>query len=131
MTAFVVIVILTIFGVYHSANAPTPENSATMTDMSSSTSMTDEAVATSSQTYSYSCDADKSINATFHLPQDDFVNVNLSDGRHFILAHAISADGARYANANQAIVFWTKGITAFVQENGTATYSGCVANRFP
>lgn len=87
--------------------------------------------ATSSPVYTFSCDGGKSITATFHLPEDQFVNVNLSDGRHLILAHVISADGARYANADESVVFWTRGVTAFVTENGTTTYANCVANRFP
>ena len=101
--------------------------STTQTDVADIDSMD----ASSTSVYTYSCDMDKTITATFHLPKDDFVNVRLSDGRSLILAHAISADGARYANADESIVFWTKGVTAFVTENGTTTYSGCVANKFP
>ena len=66
-------------------------------------------VAATDVTYSYLCDAHKSITTTLHLPADDFANVNLSDGRHLILAHTVSADGARYASANEGVVFWTRG----------------------
>jgi len=125
---FIVLVAVVALAVHYRGNGVSPESMQTSVV---STSTAEDASATSSQTYSYSCDGDKAITATFHLPEDDFANVNLSDGRHLILAHAISADGARYANADQAIVFWDKGVTAFVTENGTTTYSGCVANRFP
>lgn len=86
-----------------------------------------ENLATSSPAYTYSCDGGKKIAATFHLPKDNFINIHLSDGRGMVLAHVISADGARYANADESFVFWTRGDTAFVIENGTSTYSGCVA----
>jgi membrane-bound inhibitor of C-type lysozyme len=128
IVALIVIAAIIFFGINRPANAPSSDDVTASTTL---TSVSDETLATSTQTYSYSCDADKSITATFHLPQDDFANVNLSDGRHLILAHTISADGARYANATESFVFWNKGVTAFVTENGTTTYSGCVANRFP
>ena len=128
IVVFIIIGVIIFFGIHRPANAP---SSTDMTAVTASTSASTEVSATSTQTYSYSCDNDKSITVTFHLPQDDFTNVNLSDGRHLILGHVISADGARYANANESIVFWTKGVTAFVQEASTTTYSGCVANRFP
>ncbi len=56
----------------------------------------------------------------------DAVTISLSDGRTLTLPHALSADGARYANADESFVFWNKGNTAFVTENGTTTWSGCV-----
>ena len=138
VSASIVVIAIIAWGVYHNdANAPSQTPADTMESMISTSTDTDMADATTSavisddETYTYSCDNGKNMSATFHLPKDDFVNVNLSDSRHFILAHAISADGARYANANESIVFWTRGVTAFVQENGTTTYSGCIANRFP
>jgi len=141
ITAISVVVIAIIaWGVYHNeANAPSQSPSDMTGGLISTSTMDDTDIASASttddssgdQTYTYSCDGEKNMSATFHLPKDDFANVNLSDGRHFILAHAISADGARYANANESIVFWTRGETAFMQENGTTTYSGCIANRFP
>ena len=41
-------------------------------------------------------------------------------------SQTVSASGARYANADQSFVFWNKGQTAFIEENGKQTYSGCV-----
>jgi hypothetical protein len=57
---------------------------------------------------------------------EGFVDLELSDGRTFSLPQVISADGARYANSDQSFVFWNKGNGAFIEENGTTTYSGCV-----
>ena len=140
VAAIVVIGGLVLLVMHRSANAPVSSDVSAMATTTASitasisTSTADTGVSDASSTestYTYSCNDDKTIAATFHLPKDDFANVNLSDGRHLILAHAVSADGARYANANGDIVFWTKGVTAFVTENGTTTYSGCVANRFP
>lgn len=132
IAAFVILVALVMWDNNHRANAPTI--SSEMTSSISSTSVetiASEPEASSTEIYNYSCDSGKNIVTVFHLPKDDFVNLRLSDGRSMILAHAISADGARYANANESFVFWTKGVTAFVLENGTTTYNGCIANRFP
>jgi membrane-bound inhibitor of C-type lysozyme len=54
------------------------------------------------------------------------VSLTFSDGRRMTVPHALSADGARYANADESFVFWNKGNTAFVTEQGTTTYDGCV-----
>lgn len=73
----------------------------------------------------FSCPDNKSITATFHLPDDASVDIALSDGRTMNLPHAISASGARYANADESFVFWNKGMSAFIQENGQTTYDNC------
>lgn len=81
-------------------------------------------------------------NVTFFCPAGSFiaaqfmndasgkssVDIELSDGRTFSLPQVISADGARYANPTESIIFWNKGNGAFIEENGTTTYSGCVTN---
>lgn len=56
----------------------------------------------------------------------DRVNLILSDGREQVVPRARSADGARYANADESFVFWNKGNGAFITEQGTTTYDGCV-----
>jgi membrane-bound inhibitor of C-type lysozyme len=71
------------------------------------------------------CDDSKSIKATFYPSNDTHVDLHLSDGRILAVPHAISASGARYANADESFVFWNKGDTAFVTENGTTTYQNC------
>ncbi len=53
------------------------------------------------------------------------VTLQLSDGRTMTLPQTLSADGARYANADESIVFWNVGDTAFITENNVQTYANC------
>ena len=73
----------------------------------------------------FSCNLGKTIEAYFYA---DSVQLMLSDGRSLRLPQAMSASGARYANADESIVFWNKGHTAFITEGDPAvdTYSGCI-----
>jgi membrane-bound inhibitor of C-type lysozyme len=73
----------------------------------------------------FECSGGKSIKATFYSDKVDLV---LSDGRSMTVPQAMSASGARYANADETFVFWNKGNTAFITEgaNGAETYSDCV-----
>lgn len=71
----------------------------------------------------FTCEHGKTIGALF---SNASVELSLSDGRHLTLPQARSASGARYANPDESFVFWNKGTTAFIQEAGTTTYSGCV-----
>jgi len=73
----------------------------------------------------FTCDGDKSVHAAFYPEK---VDLRLSDGRTVELPQTISASGARYANADETLVFWNKGNTAFITEGtgGEETYSNCV-----
>jgi membrane-bound inhibitor of C-type lysozyme len=73
----------------------------------------------------FACSAGKTIRAQFRSTS---VELELSDGRHLIVPQAISADGARYANAEGSFVFWTRGDGAFITEGSSTmqTYSDCV-----
>ena len=54
--------------------------------------------------------------------------VILSDGRTMTLAQTLSADGVRYANADESFVFWSKGNGALVLENDIEkSFKACVA----
>ena len=77
-------------------------------------------------TVTFKCADAKSIIATFYA---DKVDLKLSDGRSMTVPQAMSASGARYANADETFVFWNKGDTAFVTEgkDETQTYADCVA----
>lgn len=89
---------------------------------------------------SYSCDGGKTISAAFYKnkqtppapapgepPKPNGVAaLALSDGRKPALGQTVSADGSRYANADESMVFWSKGYGAFVMEQGTTTYSNCI-----
>ncbi len=74
------------------------------------------------------CAGDKSVETRFHNYEAGAgtVDLKLSDGRELTLDHAISADGARYANGDESFVFWNKGNTAFITEGNNNTYTGCV-----
>lgn len=73
----------------------------------------------------FACNLGKAIDAYFYA---DRVQLMLSDGRALSLPQALSASGARYANADESTVFWNKGNTAFLTEGAPAvdTYSGCI-----
>lgn len=72
------------------------------------------------------CAGSKSIAAEFVNSPSAQVHLALSDGRKLTLPQAVSASGARYANASESFVFWNKGRTAFVQEGGQTTFADCV-----
>ena len=76
-------------------------------------------------TVAYVCSEGKTIEAKYFT---DSVDLVLSDGRNFSLPQAISASGARYANPDEAVVFWNKGNTAFITEGGNPdnmTFKNC------
>jgi membrane-bound inhibitor of C-type lysozyme len=72
----------------------------------------------------YLCAHDAILAAGFSEGQ---ATVVLDDGRVFTLEQTASASGVRYANTDDQIVFFTKGDEAFLEENGIATYTGCMA----
>ena len=74
----------------------------------------------------FTCDDNKTITAVFYPGEDQYVVLKLSDGRTISLPRAISASGARYANQDESVVFWNKGNTAFITENGKNTYDNCI-----
>src|SRR3989344_7189992 len=68
------------------------------------------------------CGGEKVLKAEF---LEEKVNLVLSDGRQLSLPQTASSTegGARYANTNESFVFWNKGDTAFIEENGARTYT--------
>jgi membrane-bound inhibitor of C-type lysozyme len=73
-------------------------------------------------TVKYACAAGKTIAAAYHPSSVDLV---LSDGRSMTLPQTMSGSGIRYANADESVVFWSKGRTAFVEEGKDTTYADC------
>ncbi len=71
----------------------------------------------------FRCAQGKTIEAVFF---NDRVELNLSDGRSMLISQGLSADGARYANTDESFVFWEKGDTAFIEEQGRTTFKDCV-----
>jgi putative hemolysin len=74
----------------------------------------------------FRCASGKSIDAVFSNGAQSSVSLQLSDGRSLVLPQGLSGSGARYADAAERTVFWNKGDTAFLDENGQPTYQGCV-----
>ena len=93
-------------------------------------------------TVSYSCNGGASITAAYYEGEKQpapapgepptpsgSVALALSDGRAMTLLRTLSADGLRYANADESFVFWSKGDSVLVLENGKEkSYIGCVVN---
>ena len=91
-------------------------------------------------TASYLCDGGKTITASYYrgaakpvpapgqMPTPTgSVTLTLSDGRTMTLPQTISADGGRYANTDESFVFWGKGNSALVLEDGASkSYTGCI-----
>jgi membrane-bound inhibitor of C-type lysozyme len=72
------------------------------------------------------CDNNKSVYADFYK---NFVHLEFGWQKTLYLPQTISASGARYANADESIVFWNKGDTAFITEGNpnNITYKNCQA----
>ena len=78
---------------------------------------------------SFACDSGKTLEAAFDNRAPGSVRLVLSDGRDLALPQTRSASGARYADRGEGFVFWNKGDTAFIEEDGKVTYSGCKVRR--
>jgi membrane-bound inhibitor of C-type lysozyme len=85
-------------------------------------SSSDEVVATAS----YLCRDGKTIEASYTV---DSAILTLSDTRALVLPQTQSASGIRYEK--DGAVFVSKGDNASLMENGTETFSDCVANSSP
>ncbi len=84
------------------------------------------------KTVTFYCAEEKNITASFYIGDDKFVDLILNDksntnepARKISLPRAMSGSGARYAKADESMVFWNKGDTAFVEENGVTTFKDC------
>ena len=87
----------------------------------------------------YVCEDGKMIKAIFNPgvitpgaygePSKSTGSVKLTiGGRVYTLPHVVSADGGRYANADESFVLWIKGDTAMIFQNGVEKdYMGCMA----
>lgn len=88
----------------------------------------------------YVCDGGKTADASFYEGEPVFiepgqmpipagsVKVVLDDGRDFDLPQTISASGARYANEDESFIFWNKGDSVMIFENGEEKdYINCAA----
>ena len=72
----------------------------------------------------FSCDSGRVITAVF---SGDGVHLVLSDGRKIVLPQqALAVSETSFGNADGSFVFSDNGAAASIEENGAATYSGCV-----
>ncbi|MBA3732787.1 MliC family protein [Patescibacteria group bacterium] len=71
------------------------------------------------------CADGKSIDAEFYK---NFVHINTKKLGSLYLPQTISGSGARYANADESVVFWNKGVAAFITEGDSnfQTYKECL-----
>lgn len=112
--------IITVFAIYLVVRGDKP----IITDSASSISQApDEKI-----TAEFMCGNNESIKAEFVNGESSYVNLSLSDGRTLTLPSVVSADGARYANTDESIVFWNVGDTATLQEDGVTTYDNCATS---
>ena len=76
----------------------------------------------------FTCADNKTIESVFYK---NFVHIEAHSLGALYLPQAMSASGARYANADESIVFWNKGNTAFITEGSpdNITYKDCVTNK--
>lgn len=77
--------------------------------------------------YEFSCNDGKSLIISFINNDFSSLNLKLSDERVIYLKQTSSASGARYTNYDESIVFWNKGDSAFLEENGQKTFVACIA----
>ncbi|HET8575378.1 MAG TPA: MliC family protein [Candidatus Paceibacterota bacterium] len=99
----IIIVVVLWWGFWqnNTASAPTTATSTTQTS----------AVA-------YACPSGKNVSASFSQTGDS-VDLQLADGSTVTLNRTKSADGGRYANADESVVFWDKGNQAMLTQDGT------------
>jgi membrane-bound inhibitor of C-type lysozyme len=139
LLAVIIVVIVGYFG-YHKIHQN--QDTQTLTTSTSTTgSTTGQAGWSIEEVATYQCANNVSLKATFHKrsvkiqttpnepPQPTgSVTLELSDGQTLDLPQTISADGVRYADANDTFVFWSKGNSALIQQNGSSSssYRNCI-----
>ncbi len=117
------IVILVLVGVvgYSLVYKYKTPNSDTTTPATTTDQVTPDTSSGTATTMNYSCDAGKTIAATY---ANNSAALKLSDGRTLTLPQTISADGVQYGQGN--VLFVTKGDQAFLQENSAITFNNCL-----
>ncbi len=84
--------------------------------------------ATTSPSVMYTCAEGATIQAAY---ASSSVTLTLSDGRALTLPQTMSGSGIRYeagSGTSDDVVFTSKGADAYLMENGSTTYTDCVAN---
>lgn len=117
-------------------------NTQTTNTSTSATNSTDNQAGWSVETVAtYQCANNVSLKATFYKHSSQIetapneppkptgsVTLELPDGQKLDLPQTISADGGRYADAKDEFVFWSKGNSALIQQNGSSStiYQDCI-----
>ncbi len=118
VTALVGIVLVVLGGYYLFGRAPASAPDTATTTAATATTTGSLTIYKSTTFY---C-AEGSFGASFGTGR---VILSTSDGKVIILPRAMSGSGARYESGG--MVFWNKGETAFVTENGANVYTKCIA----
>lgn len=75
----------------------------------------------------FTCQDNQTIDAKFY---DGQVVLKLSDGRVKEAKQVVTSSGERYATSDDEFVFWTKGITSFIQEGQKTSFADCTETSF-
>ncbi len=75
------------------------------------------------ETTEYRCSDGKGILVVFSTER---ASLQLSDGRTFDLKRSPAGADTKYASAGDEQIFWIKDYSAFFEEDGMSTYTGCV-----
>lgn len=127
-----VIILLTVAGIFifsQKVESPIVEQ----TQVATTTSQNEQTVATTTEEtgrqevkineYSFVCSDKTEGTASFDNVNDAAV-VKI-DGKIHELRVGISGSGVRYVNDEETYIFWNKGNSAFIEENGTTTHEAC------
>lgn len=74
------------------------------------------------QNITYLCEEGKSFEVAI---DGSTARIYLDNENDYSLKHVMSASGAKYANTDETIIFWSKGSEAFILENDERTYTEC------
>ena len=71
----------------------------------------------------YACSSGKKFSAEYG---DGVVRLVLPSGAYTLELTQEDYSGIKFSNRNEAVILWTKDFSAFIQEAGETTYSGCM-----
>mgnify|MGYP003861692637 CR=1 FL=1 len=110
-------------GYLYLINAHAPDTALTQESASEATDQLIDPVTP----YTYVCAAGRTFVARIETTGTRAALI-VSD-KTLIVSHTLSASGARYATGDARVIFWTKGTSAFIEEDGVVTYDKCVEQK--
>ena len=78
--------------------------------------------------YTFSCPDGKTFSTSYDLGSNA-LTLLLEGDMAYVLPQAVSASGARYATADESVVFWEHQGEAKVEMNGAVLHEGCVVQK--